>query len=64
MTDALANWFLQSYEHGESPWLQLDVLTDNLTFEGFISKERSKKTIRNDDICLLVIEFGDYAVNE
>lgn len=64
MTDALADWFLKSYERGDSPWSLFSTFTDKSAFESFVAQERSCKAMRNDDVTLLVIEFEDFVNNE
>jgi hypothetical protein len=58
MTDALAQWFLKSYESGNKPW---DPVSDQLTstegtFPSWIEKLRSQDGLRNDDVTLIAIE--------
>lgn len=64
MTDALASWFLKSYELGDNPWSQFSTINDMSTFESFISQERFRSALRNDDVTLLIIEFEDCADDE
>ena len=61
MTDALAHWFLQSYERGGRPWqtlARLDDGTGGAVFAEFISAERSARALRNDDVTVLSVTTG------
>ena len=60
LTDALACWFLQSYEQGEKPWKvlrDLDTIDEEKPFVDFITDCRKSKSIRNDDVTLLRIDI-------
>lgn len=61
MTDALACWFLQSYERGEKPWKilrDLDTSEEEKPFSELIEDYRKTKLIRNDDVTLLRIDIA------
>lgn len=63
-TDALAQWFLQEYETGRSPWETIDqnLCDDGLhTFRCLVNGWRDAGIIRNDDIVLVVIEVASDA---
>lgn len=60
MTDALACWFLQSYESGKKPWKilrDLDTSDEEKPFNELISDYRKSKLIRNDDVTLLRVDI-------
>jgi hypothetical protein len=60
MTDALACWFLKEYESGKSPWQTTHELftgDHQLKFKEWISKLRSDRSIRNDDVTLMYISI-------
>lgn len=52
-SDALAKWFLRSYEAGEMPWKILRRLSKR-GFEWFVAKLRQDRAMRNDDVTLLI----------
>jgi hypothetical protein len=59
MTDALACWFLQEYEAGNSPWLSFPFVcngSEEVTFESWVESLRSAKKMKNDDVTLIHIE--------
>lgn len=56
LTDALACWFLTTYEHGGQPWSTLDTFDgeeSHARFADWIAIERRARHIRNDDITML-----------
>lgn len=64
MTDALAEWFLQSVESGERPWLALEQLTSNggdseRCFRSWIDHQRETHVVHNDDVTLVIVEVDD-----
>jgi hypothetical protein len=60
MTDALAQWFLQTHEVGGDPWEAVAlVLADEKpqsAFADWIAWLRDRDDLRNDDVTLLAIE--------
>jgi hypothetical protein len=62
MTDALAQWFLQTHEAGGDPWEAVAlVLADEKpqsAFADWIAWLRDRDDLRNDDVTLLAIEQG------
>jgi hypothetical protein len=59
-TDALAAWFLSVRERGGRPWELLDTLNEAF-FGTWLEEAREKDQIRNDDVTLISVEFGDSA---
>jgi hypothetical protein len=63
MTDALAQWFLQEHEAGETPWAALEWLFDPATtnedFAVWLGRLHLSKQLRNDDVTLMVIQLED-----
>lgn len=60
MTDALAQWFLNAFESGQQPWIELnDFNKENQkqTFIEFIDGLRSNRYMRNDDVSLIRISM-------
>lgn len=58
MTDALAHWFLEGIERGGTPWqdeLPESPFASTDQFANWIGKLREAKSIRNDDVTLLMI---------
>lgn len=58
-SDALACWFLADSERGEKPWVALDGIQSEQDFEIFVSEERQRHAMRNDDVTLLSVELVD-----
>ena len=62
VTDALAQWFLQSHERGGRPAEAVaEVLTAERPDEAFavwIEERRDRDGLRNDDVTLLTVEIG------
>jgi hypothetical protein len=56
-SDALACWFLADSERGEKPWVALDGIQSEQDFEIFVSEERQRHTMRNDDVTLVSVEL-------
>lgn len=59
MTDALACWFLQEYEAGNSPWCSFPFVShgsDEVTFESWVDSLRNAKKMKNDDVTLIHVE--------
>jgi hypothetical protein len=60
LTDALAEWFLRSYEHGSRPWDDLAplLLADRPEedFAAWAAERRGQGALRNDDVTVLSIE--------
>jgi hypothetical protein len=58
MTDALAHWFLEGIEKGAMPW-QNELIENAFVFpdqfSAWIGQLRATKSIRNDDVTLLII---------
>jgi hypothetical protein len=60
MTDALASFFFQEYEKGESPWSLIDGnITDKSHFTDWIENLRENKQIRNDDVTLIILQIRE-----
>jgi hypothetical protein len=57
MTDALAAWFLTEHEKGRSPWHELERLTED-DFAPWVIAHRKDRTLKNDDVTLLILELG------
>ena len=59
-TDALAAWFLRSYEAGARPWDELRQYAAQRPeeFEDFITRRRADGTMRNDDVALIHIDIA------
>jgi hypothetical protein len=57
MTDALAAWFLRMAATGGNPWDTLTKFKHEDEFKTWLSEERTRKTILNDDVTLLIIEI-------
>jgi hypothetical protein len=62
MTDALAQWFLQTHEGGADPWEAvapvLSAAEPEAAFADWIAELRGRDDLRNDDVTLLAIEPG------
>jgi Protein phosphatase 2C len=62
MTDALAQWFLQTHEDGGAPWDAvapvLSAAEPEAAFADWIAELRDRGDLRNDDVTLLAIEPG------
>lgn len=60
MTDALACWFLQESEAGNSPWLSYPFInnSEEITFEFWVERLRSSKKMKNDDVTLVHVELA------
>jgi hypothetical protein len=56
-SDALACWFLADTERGEKPWVALDGIQSEQDLEIFVSEERQRHAMRNDDVTLISIEM-------
>jgi len=60
MTDALAQWYLQTHEDGGDPWepvaLALAAEEPQTAFAEWITELRDRDELRNDDVTLLAIE--------
>jgi len=61
MTDALASWFLQEHEKEGKPWnIICENAIDQSSFENWIDELRENKTMRNDDVTLMILNIqGD-----
>jgi len=60
-TDALAAWFLSTYEQGGHPWEQLRDLScrgDHDEFRAWVNHERNAARMRNDDVTLVHVDLG------
>jgi hypothetical protein len=55
MTDALAQWFLEQVEKGETPWKTLVGTPTNTALAEKLEELLDRKELRNDDVTLLVI---------
>ena len=64
MTDALALWFLKSFEGNSKPWEELNSIANIADFENFVSQKCSHSEMRNDDASLIVIDFEESPSNE
>ncbi len=53
MTDAVAAWFLRSYERGDRPWAVLRELTDAECFTRWLEEMRQSDEMRNDDVTIV-----------
>lgn len=56
MTDALACWFLQERENGNSPWLSYPFVINNdkgIKFGSWVECLRKSRYIKNDDVTLI-----------
>lgn len=53
-TDAVAAWFLRSYEGGGAPWDELATV-DAVQFPGWAAARRADRTLRNDDATVVRI---------
>lgn len=63
MSDALAAWFLSTYEQDGRPWVEIaawrePAVTDD-RFAAWIAELRASHRLRNDDVTLLIIEIID-----
>lgn len=58
-TDALAAWFLEQHALGRRPWKVLNGL-DATDFEPWLLTTREARLIRDDDVTLIRIAFGDH----
>jgi hypothetical protein len=60
MTDALAVWFLRTYEEGGAPWQELDALRragkGSRAFAEWIDVQRAAHNLTNDDVTLIRLE--------
>jgi hypothetical protein len=57
MSDALAHWFLYTWEQRERPWEHLAPLVEEgPEFRRWLNEKRDSKAIRNDDVTLLTID--------
>jgi hypothetical protein len=52
MTDALACWFMEANEKKSRPWAKIRAIKQG-NFKNFITKLRSTKVLRNDDVTLV-----------
>jgi hypothetical protein len=62
MTDALAHWFLLATERCELPWHAVKAVAEmdcQQAFEEWIGVLRGKRLLRNDDVTLLMVTFGE-----
>jgi hypothetical protein len=61
MTDALASWFFQEHEKGDSPWEVIgERAGDKSSFADWIEQLRENKLMRNDDVTLMILKIqGD-----
>jgi hypothetical protein len=62
MTDALAGWFLRTYEQGALPWQELDSFWDNdlsQAFADWVGERRRAHEMRNDDVTLIQFEVPE-----
>ncbi len=57
MTDALAAWFLASFETKSRPWETLP--SDSEAFAAFVQKERDAAKMKNDDATLIEIQVSE-----
>jgi hypothetical protein len=57
MTDAMACWFLKTYEDGHKPWIIINHFKTKKSFISYISKLRKDGDLKNDDITLLTIKI-------
>jgi len=58
-SDALASWFLADCEKGEKPWIALEGIRADEDFEIFVSEERQRHAMRNDDVTLISLDVTD-----
>lgn len=63
MTDALAKWFLNQWEHGERPWLTLANVADQSkllgsVFSSWVDEMREAKMMHNDDVTFLSVKVS------
>lgn len=59
-TDALAEWFLRQHEDSGRPWEVLNGLSD-VGFHSWLQSARADRRLRNDDVTLMHVSFGDLA---
>jgi hypothetical protein len=60
MTDALAFWFLQAHENGNTPWHTIEENTrDKSSFTDWIECLREYQQIRNDDVTLMILKIQE-----
>lgn len=61
MTDALAEWMLRRKEHGQRPTADIDrLLADSVpqdAFAAWVEERRNDRSLRNDDVTLVVIDL-------
>jgi hypothetical protein len=62
MTDALAQWFLNSHEQGEQPWEAVAMLLSadrpEAAFADWVGELRKEGALHNDDVTLLSLDRG------
>jgi len=58
MTDALAFWFLKTFEDGNDPHSILQEVCREGRFEEWISGLRERRELRNDDVTYLELSFN------
>jgi len=56
-TDAIAKWFLDSYEKGKKPWNTLKSIKDDSEYRDFVGKLRKSKQMRNDDTTYVMLDW-------
>lgn len=64
MSDALACWFLKSFEENSKPWEELNGISNVEDFQNFVYQKCFQNAMRNDDAMLIIIEFEETLTNE
>jgi len=59
MTDALALWFLNEIQSGNTPWKSLLEINSDKAFARFVDSLRAESALRNDDTTLLLCHWKD-----
>lgn len=57
-TDAMAAWFLRSYEEGAPPWRVLARFATASTFSVWVDARRGERSLRNDDATVMRVDVG------
>lgn len=55
-SDALSKWLLAQNEAGEPPWDFIQAVRQPQLFEEFIQSQRKNRSMRNDDVTLLILD--------
>lgn len=57
MTDAISDWFIKEYNHGNNPLERLLALKNNTDFEELVEKEYQLGTMKSDDVSVILFDL-------